>query len=132
MNIIKIHKISQFILKVISFIILTTLISKYKILYNIKSYNNLIDYILIILFFILGILSFIGIIREKVWGLISIYLFAIISTFLSISIIPFIFKIITVDVIAKTILLITFNSIIALIVLFINIIENYYKRKRDS
>jgi len=77
---------------------------------GILRYQQLWAQILIIVLFVSAGLGIVGLFRQKTWGFLFVYVYISIATFFfSISVVPFLFGLLNLDVKATTTLLLTIN-----------------------
>jgi hypothetical protein len=85
-------------------------LTKIRLLLGILSYQQLWAQALIIVLFVSAGLGLVGLIGQKTWGFLFVYVYISIATFFfSISVVPFLFGLLNLDVKAATTLLPTIN-----------------------
>ena len=85
--------------------------------------------VLITVFFASAVLGFVGLFRQKNWGFFFVYAYILIATFFfSISVVPFPFRLLNMDVKTATLLLIGIN----LVVLFFAGYVHSIKSKQEN
>ena len=95
---------------IIAVLIIVSALTKIRLLLGLPNYQQLCEKILIIVFFVSALVSFVGLIFQKKWGFFFVYIYLIIATFfLSISVVPFLLEGLDLDFEAATSLLLIIN-----------------------
>ena len=103
-------------------------LTKIKFLLWIFNCQQIWAQVLIAVFFASAVLGFVGLFRQKNWGFLFVYAYILIATFFfSISVVPFPFRLLNMDVKAATLLLLGIN----LVVLFFSGCVHAIKSKQE-
>ncbi len=104
-------------LGLIGTLILIAAVTKVRLLFNLFHFQNIWQEIILITYFASAIVAFIGLLRVRPWGFIAAYTHILIATFLlSISVFPFLFKLVRLDYSTATKVLVISNVAVLLLI----------------
>jgi len=105
-------------------------LTKIRLLLGIFNYQQLWAQALITVLFLSAVLSFVGLFQKKKWGFLFVYAYILIATFFfSISVIPFPFRLLNLDVKAATLLLFGINLVVLTFVGWVHAIKSKQGRE---
>lgn len=106
-------------LAVIGALILISALTKIQLFFDLLQFQYFWEKSIVIIYFLSAVIAFIGLIRVRPWGFIAAYAYILIATFfLSISALPFLLKLVRLDYLIITKVLIISNvSMLLLIVI---------------
>ena len=105
------------------FIVLSAL-TKHQLLFDLLHFNYLLDKVIVIIYFSSAIIASIGLYRLHQIGFIFAYVYITVATiFLSISVIPFLFKLISIDNLRATVMLVIVNLSMLVMTAFLHCIK---------
>ena len=116
--------------KIIGGLIVLSALTKLQLLFNLFHFNYFLDKVIVIIYFISAIIASIGLYRLRLVGFIFAYLHIIVATiFLSISVIPFLFKLMSFGNLRATVMLVIVNLSMLVMTAFLHCIKIRHLKK---
>lgn len=110
--------------KIIGGLIFLSAITKLQLLFDLFHFNYFLDKLIVIIYFSSAIIASIGLYRIRLVGFIFAYLHVIVATiFLSISVIPFLFKLMSFGNQRATLMLLIVNLSMLVMIAFLHCIK---------
>lgn len=115
----------------ISGLVFLSALTKIKLLLGIFNHQQIWAQVLITVLFASAVLGFVGLFRQKNWGFLFVYAYILIATFFfSISMVPFPFRLLNMDVKAATLLLLGINLVVLFFAGYVHAIKSKQERTK--
>ena len=116
--------------KIIGGLIVLSALTKLRLLFGLFLFNYFLDKVIVIIYFISAIIASIGLYRLRLVGFIFAYVNIVVATiFLSISVIPFLFKLISFGNLRATEMLVIVNLSMLVMTAFLHCIKIRHLKK---
>ena len=116
--------------KIIGGLIFLSALTKLQLLFDLFHFNNFLDKVIVIIYFSSAIIASFGLWRLRLVGFIFAYVHIIVATiFLSISVIPFLFKLMSFGNLRATVMLVFVNLSILVMTAFLHCIKIRHLKK---
>jgi len=116
--------------KIISGLIFLSALTRLQLLFDLFHFNYFLDKVIVIIYFISAIIASIGLYRLRLFGFIFAYLHIIVATiFLSISVIPYLFKLMSFGNLGTTLMLVIVNLSMLVLTAFLHRIKIRHLKK---
>ena len=116
--------------RIIGVLIVLSALTKLQLLFNLFHFNYFLDKVIVIIYFSSAIIASIGLYRLRLVGFIFAYVNIVVATiFLSISVIPFLFKLISFGNLRATEMLVIVNLSMLVMTAFLHCIKIRHLKK---
>lgn len=116
--------------KIIGGLFFLSALTKLQLLFDLFHFNYFLDKVVVIIYFISAIIASIGLYRLRLFGFIFAYVYIIVATiFLSISVIPFLFKLMSFGNLRTTLMLVIVNLSMLVLTAFLHCIKSRHLKK---
>ena len=116
--------------KIIGGLIVLSALTKLRLLFGLFLFNYFLDKVIVIIYFLSAIIASIGLYRLRLVGFIFAYVHIIVATiFLSISVIPFLFKLMSFGNLRANLMLVIVNLSMLVITAFLHYIKIRHLKK---
>ena len=116
--------------RIIGGLIVLSALTKLQLLFNLLHFNYFLDKVIVIIYFSSAIIASIGLYRLRLVGFIFAYVNIVVATiFLSISVIPFLFKLISFGNLRATEMLVIVNLSMLVLTAFLHCIKIRHLKK---
>ena len=116
--------------RIIGVLIVLSALTKLQLLFNLFHFNYFLDKVIVIIYFISAIIASIGLWLLRLVGFIFAYVNIIVATiFLSISVIPFLFKLMSFGNLRATVMLVFVNLSMLVMTAFLHCIKIRHLKK---
>jgi hypothetical protein len=116
--------------KIIGGLIVLSALTKLQLLFGLFLFNYFLDKVIMIIYFLSAIIASIGLYRLRLVGFIFAYVHIIVATiFLSISVIPFLFKLMSFGNLRATVMLVIVNLSMLVMTAFLHCIKIRHLKK---
>ena len=116
--------------RIIGGLIVLSALTKLQLLFNLLHFNYFLDKVIVIIYFSSAIIASIGLYRLRLVGFIFAYVNIVVATiFLSISVIPFLFKLISFGNLRATEMLVIVNLLMLVMTAFLHCIKIRHLKK---
>jgi hypothetical protein len=123
-------RIIDFSLSILVTLLLLSALTKIRLFLDLFQFQYFREQIIAIIYFASAIFAFIDLIRVRLWGFIAAYCHIIVATiFLSISILPFLFRLYQLEYKTATTMLIISNLVVLFLIAFLHGIRRALNRK---
>jgi hypothetical protein len=116
--------------KIIGGLIFLSALTKLQLLFDLFHFNYFLDKVIVVIYFSSAIIASIGLYRLRLVGFIFAYLHIIVATiFLSISVIPYLFKLMRIGNLRTTLMLVIVNLSMLVLTAFLHCIKIRHLKK---
>jgi hypothetical protein len=116
--------------RIIGVLIVLSALTKLQLLFNLFHFNYFLDKVIVIIYFSSAIIASFGLYRLHQVGFFFAYVNITVATiFLSISVIPFLFKLISIDNLRATVMLVIVNLSMLVMTVFLHCIKIRHLKK---
>ena len=116
--------------KIIGGLIVLSALTKLQLLFNLFHFNYFLDKVIVIIYFSSAIIASIGLYSLRLVGFIFAYVHIVVATiFLSISVIPFLFKLMSLGNLRATLILVIVNLSMLVMTAFLHCIKMRHLKK---